>query len=156
MTADELCKLRKLSSECKLEGRTLLYHDTELVLRVCNGIGPSWFPEKLRKMIDSFHPSLQVVAAIHDLWYYYGTGDIRDFHMANDAFKTNGALVANYLFGWYNPRRYLVELDAARFAKLCDLGGKLAYYSAIEERRLDDEAAISIARIDDLVNNGGI
>ena len=156
MTADELIKLRNLASECKLESRTLLYHDTGLVLRVCNGIGPSWFPSSLRAMIDAFHPSLKVVAAIHDLRYYFGTGEISDFHLANDEFNSNGFLVSRHLFGWYNPRRYIVEYDAAKFAKLCNLGGKVAYFAAIEERRLNDEAAISIARIDDLVNNGGI
>lgn len=145
MTIEELKKMRRLADECNLVGKMFLNTLDEIVLRVCNGIGPSWFPGKLRQTIDALHPSLHVVAAIHDLWYYYGKGNEDDFHAANEAFADNGIAVAKHLFGWYNPRRYLVMMSARRFARLCDIGGRFAYYSAIAERERshgDDEAVI--------------
>ena len=121
MKEEELFELRKLAEDCQLEGRSLLCQAPEVVSRICNGIGPSWFPASLRLMIDAFHPSLKVVAAIHDLWYYYSKGDNEDFLAANRAFRENGVRVARHLYGWYNPRRYLVEFSAARFARLASV-----------------------------------
>jgi hypothetical protein len=138
LTDTEIIVLRELAEAASLEGRDLLLRPLATVSRVCNGIGPSWFPTRLRLAIDSLHPSLKVVAAIHDLWYYYGADTTEDFLRANRAFRENGEKVAKYLYGWYNPRRYLVAWNAARFAKLCDLAGKIAYVSAIDERRSDE------------------
>lgn len=110
----------------------------ELIERVCNGIGPEWFPSAIRTLLDKMHPSLRIVADIHDMWYYYGDGTEKDFKAANRAFDENGDIIAKDKFAWYNPRRYLVQMEAAHFAKMCDIGGKFAYYAAIANRKNDN------------------
>ena len=105
---------------------------------VCNGIGASWFPEKLRDFVSKMNPSLVVVANNHDLGYYYGSGTHGDFLRINDAFRVNGEKVAKNKYAWYDPRRYWVMLQAAKFAALCDAAGWPAYVAAIKDRQLAD------------------
>ena len=107
----------------------------ETAAKVCNGIGPSWFPEHLRKLINAFNPSLIVVADNHDLGYMFGDGSKDYFHRCNKAFKENGYKVAKYHYKVWDPRRYYVMFQAAKFARYCDMGGLPAYEAAIKERK---------------------
>lgn len=111
--------------------------DFSVAEKVCNGIGPSWFPERLRKLVSGLNPSLVPVADNHDLGYYYGTGTTSDFRRCNDAFAVNGEKVAKAKYKWYDPRRYWVIFQANKFAKECDIAGWPAYVAAIKERKRD-------------------
>ena len=64
----EVKKLCDLAEEYELENREILkkYRNTELA-SIFNGIGPDAFPEWLRDCITALHPSLAVVAFIHDV-----------------------------------------------------------------------------------------
>ena len=108
--------------------------------KVCNGIGPSWFPAKLRTLIDKLNPTLMVVAQNHDLGYYYGRGTLGDFTRQNDAFAINGVKVAKAKYKWYDIRRYWVMKQAAKFAARCEAWGWPAYVAAIKERKADEAA----------------
>lgn len=108
--------------------------------KVCNGIGPSWFPAKLRKLIDKLNPTLMVVAQNHDLGYYYGRGTLGDFTRQNDAFAVNGIKAAKARYKWYDLRRYWVMKQAAKFAARCEAWGWPAYIAAIKERKADEAA----------------
>jgi len=135
-TLKEIGAARMKALRLPLHGRFLLLRCSDaLIMDVCNGIGPEWFPTSVRTLIDKMHPSLKIVAMLHDLEYFFGKGKAEEFNQLNNAFKTNGYMIAKDSFGWYNPRRYVVEFDAAKFAKCCDLGGRFAYYAAIEQRR---------------------
>ena len=103
--------------------------------KVCNGIGPSWFPEKLRKLIDKLNPTLKPVAQNHDLGFYFGTGTFGNFSRLNDAFIVNGTKAAKAQYKWYDPRRYWVIKQAAKFAARCEAWGWPAYAAAINERK---------------------
>ena len=142
---DDLQELRDLAQKLDLAGKQLLT-DTpdEIVEKVCNGIGPSWFPSNIRKAIDRLHPSLKVVAMIHDLAYYFGTGTDDDFKKANADFATNGCKVAEDRYVWYDPRRYLARHSARKFAALCAAFGRLAYINAQREREADENASIRV------------
>lgn len=107
--------------------------------KVCNGIGPSWFPQHLRELVSKLNPSLVVVAQNHDLGYYYGRGTASNFRQLNEAFRINGRKVAEAKYGWYDPRRYWVEFQAWKFAKECDKFGWKAYAAAINERKAAQE-----------------
>ena len=63
------------------------------IAEIYNGIGPDRFPEWLREMLDELHPSLCVVALIHDLEYYEG-GAKEEFTESNERFYRNGKTVA--------------------------------------------------------------
>lgn len=143
MDRSELKRLLAEAERLKLKGWELL-RDTpdEIVLKVCNGIGPSWFPAALRKSIDALHPSLKSVAAIHDLRYWLGDGTDADFNDANDDFAYNGKTVADDRYGWWNPARYIARHNAAKFAWLCKEGGKVAYHIAIGERKALEECGL--------------
>lgn len=135
MTDEELAKTRELANRLKLIGRELLEAKDEIVKRVCNGIGPSWFPDELRHVIDKLHPALRPVADIHDMAYYNGDGTYEDFTKANMAFAANGCTVADFRYGWYDPRRYIARHNARKIAAMCQVAGKPAYRNAIRERK---------------------
>lgn len=108
--------------------------------RVCNGIGPSFFPEALRALLDRMHPSLRIVADIHDMGYWLGDGTVEDWEKRNDEFRMNGRAVAKARYGFWNPARYKVMWDAGKFARLCGgTLGRMAYNSAVAERRKEEQ-----------------
>ena len=72
------------------------------IAEIYNGIGPDRFPEWLREMLDELHPSLCVVALIHDLEYYEG-GAKEEFTESNERFYRNGKTVAFAKYAWYDP-----------------------------------------------------
>ncbi len=127
----------------------------EIAKNVCNGIGPSWFPEILRDAISKLNPDLVVVANNHDLGYYYGTGTQGDFLRQNEAFRINGEKVADdkwakqkVKYGWYDLRRLVllwechrIKRQAAIFAKLCNEKGWKAYTTARKERKEAEQQA---------------
>ena len=120
----EVKKLCDLAEEYELENREILkkYRNTELA-SIFNGIGPDAFPEWLRDCITALHPSLAVVAFIHDVEWHESDGTDEKFTESNDRFKTNGYIVAERNYGWYNPLRYIVMNQARRFGNLCQIFG---------------------------------
>lgn len=103
--------------------------------QICNGIGPDFFADELRKFIDDLHPTLRPAAMVHDLDFYLGKGTWEDFTAANDRLAVNGIICANERYKFYDPRRYLVQRSARRFAALCQMFGWKAYLAAIEQRK---------------------
>ena len=135
ITVDVLNRCRKEADEAGLEGADLLRSlPDDVIMEVCNGIGPEWFPPVLRTAIDKLHPSLIVVSMIHDLMYYLGDGSEEKFREANRIFRSNGYKMAKYNYGWYNPIRYKVTWDSWKFGNICDDFGRLAYDEAIKDR----------------------
>lgn len=120
MTVEELIKKAR---ELKLENVEILDKYSFLdVFKIYNGIGPDRFPEVLREFLNTLHPTLQVVALIHDLEYHEG-GTRKQFTESNDRFYRNGKTAAFAEYRWYDPRRYLVWNKARQFSNLCELFG---------------------------------
>lgn len=119
----ELEALMAKARKRNLENAAILDRYTvEQISRIYNGIGPDRFPEWLRGTLDELHPSLRVVALIHDLEYYEG-GTRDEFEESNERFYRNGKTVAFAKYAWYDPRRYLVWNKARQFSNLCNLFG---------------------------------
>lgn len=114
----------------------------EVAARVCNGLGPSWFPEYLRNLLDRMNPTLRPVWANHDIGFRNGDGTWGDFIRKNAAFRINGKLAAKHRYKWYDPRRYWVMKQAAKFAAECDVLGWPAYVAAIRDRQKEEEADV--------------
>ena len=129
-TLKEIKELCDFAEECGLENREILakYKNTELA-SIFNGIGPDVFPDWLRNTITALHPSLAVVAFIHDVEWHESDGSREKFTESNDRFKTNGYAVAKFKFGWYDPRRYIVMNQARRFGNICQAFGWNAWCS---------------------------
>lgn len=123
-TLKETKRLKILAEELQLENWELIkkYKLVELA-SICNGIGPEAFPDWLRDFISAIHPSLAVVAFVHDIEWHESDHSKEKFTESNNRFKRNGYLVAKKEYGWYNPRRYLVMNDARRYGNLCQLFG---------------------------------
>lgn len=120
MTVEELIKKAR---ELKLENVEILDKYSFLdVFKIYNGIGPDRFPKALREFLNTLHPTLQVVALIHDIEYHEG-GTRKQFTESNDRFYRNGKTAAFAEYSWYDPRRYLVWNKARQFSKLCKLFG---------------------------------
>ncbi|OQA76210.1 MAG: hypothetical protein BWY31_04646 [Lentisphaerae bacterium ADurb.Bin242] len=129
----EIIDLRARAEKLQLENREILdkYSDEELS-QIYNGIGPDAFPAWLRRVISELHPTLAVVAFIHDVEWYESDGSEEKFAESNTRFKTNGYKVAKAEYGWYNPLRYIVMNDARRFGNLCQLFGWDAWASSCQ------------------------
>lgn len=116
-------ELIKKARKLRLENVEILdRYSVDEVSVIYNGIGPDRFPEVLREFLNTLHPTLQVVALIHDLEYHEG-GTREQFTESNDRFYRNGKTAAFAEYGWYDPRRYLVWNKARQFSKLCELFG---------------------------------
>lgn len=129
----EIKELKRLAEDLQLENREIIgrYTMTELSA-IYNGIGPDSFPDWLRGCISALHPSLAVVAFIHDIEWHESDGSEVKFAESNARFKTNGYKVAMAGYGWWNPLRYIVMNDARRFGNLCQLFGWDAWTSPCE------------------------
>ena len=117
----EIKELKALAEELQLENREIIrkYKITELA-GIYNGIGPDSFPEWLRGLVSALHPSLAVVAFIHDIEWHESDGSKEKFTESNNRFKTNGYTVAKANYSWWNPLRYIVMNHARRFG--CSAG----------------------------------
>ena len=132
-TQKEIKELKQLAEECQLENREILEKYTlKELAAIFNGIGPDAFPDWLRNAITALHPSLSVVAFIHDVEWHESDQSREKFTESNERFKTNGYAVAKYKFGWYDPRRYIVMNQARRFGNICQTFGWSAWCSACE------------------------
>lgn len=129
----EIKQLKKTAERLQLENREIIrkYSMTELA-SIYNGIGPDSFPEWLRNAISALHPSLAVVAFIHDIEWHESDKSKEKFTESNNRFKRNGYTVARTEYGWYNPRRYIVMNQARRFGNICQLFGWSAWCSDCE------------------------
>ena len=119
-TIEEIAGLLRQTEQFELENREILakYTPAELA-EIYNGIGPDSFPDWLRGMITELHPSLAVVALIHDVEWYESDGSDAGFTASNDRFRRNGYKVAKGGYAWWNPVRYFVMFDARKFAWVC-------------------------------------
>ena len=132
-TLTEIKKLCRQAEAFQLENREIIGKYTmEELAAIYNGIGPDAFPEWLRDTISALHPSLAVVAFIHDIKWHESDQSKEKFAASNDRFKRNGYAAAKAQFGWYNPRRYIVMNQARRFGNVCQLFGWKAWCSPCE------------------------
>lgn len=129
----EIKELKALAEELQLENREIIrkYKITELA-GIYNGIGPDSFPEWLRGLVSALHPSLAVVAFIHDIEWHESDGSKEKFTESNNRFKTNGYTAAKANYSWWNPLRYIVMNHARRFGNICQLFGWAAWCSPCE------------------------
>ena len=129
----EIKELKALAEELQLENREIIrkYKITELA-SIYNGIGPDSFPEWLRGLVSTLHPSLAVVAFIHDIEWHESDGSKEKFTESNNRFKNNGYTVAKANYSWWNPLRYIVMNHARRFRNICQLFGWAAWCSPCE------------------------
>lgn len=129
----EIKELRKLAEELQLDNCQILrkYNMQELC-SIYNGIGPDAFPDWLRDAISALHPTLAVVALIHDVEWHESDLSREKFTESNERFKQNGYKVAKSQFAWYHPRRWIVMNQARRFGNICQALGWSAWTSPCE------------------------
>lgn len=123
-TLEEIAALRQKCAELQLEGREILekYSDAELQ-KICNGIGPDSFSKTMRSLVTNLHPTLEVVAFIHDVEFEESDGTKESFTKSNDRYYTNGCISAKAEYAWYNPTRYVVIAQALRHSLTCQKFG---------------------------------
>ena len=145
----EVKRVTELCEKYELEGRDVIkgYTNTQLG-GMYNGIGPEKFPGWLRAVLDALHPSLAPVAFIHDIEWSLSDGSKESFTASNRRFKRNGAKVAKAMYGFWNPRRYKVMWDAAKFARLCQKFGWAAWMAPFNAKDVEAQrlgAAVLLA-----------
>ena len=70
-----------------LDGTELFDLGEDVLAREYNGIGPEFFPAKLRDKVTEHLALFEPAALIHDLRNYLSDGMRRRFHRANDVTK---------------------------------------------------------------------
>ena len=145
----EVKRVTELCEKYELEGRDVIkgYTNTQLG-SMYNGIGPEKFPGWLRAVLDALHPSLAPVAFIHDIEWSLSDGTKASFTESNRRFKRNGYKVAKAMYGVFNPRRYKVMWDAAKFARVCQRFGWAAWMAPFTAKDVEAQrmsAAVILA-----------
>ena len=126
----EIKKLRAKAESLKLENAEILRkYNMQQLCSIYNGIGPDAFPDWLRDAISALHPSLAVVALIHDVEWHESDLSKEAFAESNARFKRNGYTAAKAEYAWYDPRRYIVMNQARRFGNICQTLGWAAWTS---------------------------
>ena len=129
----EIKKLRTKAESLKLENAEILRkYNMQQLCAIYNGIGPDAFPDWLRDAISALHPSLAVVALIHDVEWHESDLSKETFAESNARFKRNGYTAAKAEYAWYDPRRYIVMNQARRFGNICQTLGWAAWTSPCE------------------------
>lgn len=129
----EIKKLREKAESLKLENAEILRkYNMQQLCSIYNGIGPDAFPDWLRDAISALHPSLSVVALIHDVEWHESDLSKETFAESNARFKRNGYTAAKAEYAWYDPRRYIVMNQARRFGNICQALGWAAWTSPCE------------------------
>ena len=126
----KLMKVKELRNKChalKFEGVEILEQYTNNELRkICNGIGPEFFPEKWRKIITWIFKYLEATAFLHDVEFHTQIG----FGRANAHFFINGIREVKAKFKWYDLRRYIGKRRVRQFYWLLKTFGTRAYNEA--------------------------
>ena len=100
----EIKKLRTKAESLKLENAEILRkYNMQQLCSIYNGIGPDAFPDWLRDAISALHPSLSVVALIHDVEWHESDLSKETFAESNARFKRNGYTAAKAEYAWYDP-----------------------------------------------------
>ena len=138
----EIKRLREQAEKYGLEDREILSaYPMNRLAQIYNGIGPDAFPAWLRGCVTALHPSLAVVAFIHDVEWFESDGTDEAFKATNDRFKRNGYKVAEAEFGWYNPRRWIVMNQARRFGNICQKFGRSGWQKCHQDRQGEEAKA---------------
>lgn len=95
-----------------------------------NGIGPEFFPDRLRKFIDKLCYVFLPAAFVHDVRWSHSDGTTAQFLRSNEELELNCRILAYANYAWYNPMRYLRLHQAKVFRRLCDLFGYAPYRTA--------------------------
>lgn len=123
-----------VSHHAIVDSRLLFEHSDVEIISAANGIGPAFFPEAVRNVIDFLHPCFVLPSALHDISYtYHNDGTRGTFLHYNAVFVTNCKLMAGYTYSWYNPARYYVRHKASEFGTILDSFGWRAWMQAYEE-----------------------
>lgn len=137
----EIKRLKGLAEKYALEDSEILgRHPMSRLAQIYNGIGPDAFPDWLRGCVTALHPSLAVVAFIHDVEWFESDGKAQTFRETNERFRRNGHKVAKTEFGWCNPRRWIVMNQARRFGNYCQMLGWSGWLKCHEKRLKAGEA----------------
>lgn len=127
-------RMLNLAVEYGLSGSAwLTTFSIETLARDFNGIGPEWFPAKLREAIDKLHADLLPMAFIHDVRWSHSEGTHEYFTASNEELKENGYKIAKARYPWYRPARYARMNQARVFGNLCQVFGWSAYRQAYEK-----------------------
>lgn len=123
-TLKQIKDLRGEVNKLNLAGKSILekYKNSELK-KICNGVGPDYFPAWARELVTDLRKESELPAFIHDVEWYESDGSYVAFTASNRRFYENGKLVSKYLYKWYDIRRYLSFCRIYRLYKYCQSFG---------------------------------
>lgn len=100
-----------------------------------NGIGPESMDEAKRKKLDKWLRLYKPACFIHDQDFAESDGTCSGFMVANDRLECNCQIIADDLYEWYDPRRYLARRGGMLVADACRIAGWRAWQDAAKARK---------------------
>lgn len=107
----------------------------EQLAREYNGIGPAFFPQSIRSIIDALHPDLLCCAFGHDIDWSHSDGSRATFTASNNRLMENCFIVAEKKYAWWDLRRYIRRRQGKLFRNACQIFGYGAYQAAYREQQ---------------------
>lgn len=102
-------------------GGLLTQYSYNQIRSVCNGCGPEWMNEKIRRILDVRFSLFKLAFVVHDVHFAYNDDRGKDsFDKVNRELYDNCLNIAKNRFKWFSPFRYLAMLDARKLYIACD------------------------------------
>lgn len=140
-TQDQILELISVAKAAKLSfPDEFAAASLDELCKVCNGIGSSSMPEKLRKALTKAYKCAQATAAIHDWRYEHSDGLPESQKKADAEFVFNGMAEVKYrhsnggLLGWLH--RLWDERKIVAAYRLLEAGGESAWCVAFRNNAL--------------------
>ena len=95
-----------------------------------NGCGPEWMSSRCRSVLDMIFGDFAPCFLLHDVQWAHSHGTDEFFRWSNECLRDNCLLVADALYPWWRPRRYVRRHQARLIYELCKDFGKVAYNEA--------------------------
>ena len=102
--------------------------------RIYNGCGAEWMPESFRQRLTKWLEVFESAFLIHDWDFSDSDGTRVGFVRANERLERNCRKLADFVYPWYNWRRYAARaLAPVVYEAVSCPGGWLAWQQAAEE-----------------------
>jgi len=95
------------------------YSDTRLAA-VYNGVGPDWFPAKLRDSLSRLNKRILPAVLVHDIDYDSG-GTKAEFLIYNRNLGINSEICIEREYAKWSLQKLFAQWRVKRYVKLCDL-----------------------------------
>lgn len=132
-------KLRRSAKDLNLDAPPYFWSlPSDILSREFNGTGPDYFPQSLRKLLDSMTDIFQEAVLIHDIDYYFSDCTFASWRLADKRIVANMRKLLSIRCPLSNPKNWIKHTRYAMRIALIDKTlsqfGLIAWISSSKER----------------------